>query len=175
MATYLGLFEDPRLGIESLRVFHNGFAELFSRDDLWQGMLFLYADLTRRINLEAELEEIVTVSGHFDALEALYLHTQLRDQIRGRENLFLEVNLDALRRYAWYLDKYDPKRLGTNGSPGFFGEPCSLVKVALLLTAEIDPAKYAVARDQLGKTLWDETQDVERLRDFLHAAIQLLE
>jgi hypothetical protein len=169
------IFDDPRIGIERLRAYHDGFAELFGRDDFWRGVLHLYADLTDRINLDASLSEIVRTSGHFNALYTLYLYTPLKDQIKGREPLFLQANLEAVRKYVWYLDNYDPDVLGTEGSPGFFREPIQVLDIVMLLTAETDPDKCANARAKLGKILWTQNQEPEKLRSFLALGVELLD
>src|SRR4030066_66647 len=33
------IFDDPRIGLERLRIFHNGFQVLFQRNDMWEGIL----------------------------------------------------------------------------------------------------------------------------------------
>ena len=165
------IFNDPRIGVERLRAYHDGFAELFGRDDLWRGVLCLYTDLTDRITLDADMGQIVRTSGHFNALYTLYLYTPLRDQIKGREPLFLQANLEAVRKYVWYLDNYDREQ----GRPGFFREPVQVLQMAMLLTAETDPDKYAAARAELSKVLWTQDQEPEKLRSFLALGVELLE
>jgi len=169
------IHNDPIAGFENLRIFHNGFAELFNRKDLWKGILYLYKHLSSKLDTQADLEQIVTTSGHFDALERLYGLSPFREQVKGREGLFLAANLRAIKRFRWYLDNYDAQKLGTEGTPGFFGEPCQVVIVALMLAKQVDPKKYNSIEPEITSVRWTKEQDVQQLKDFLDLVITDLE
>jgi len=170
----VNIYDDRRFGVESLRIFHNGFAELFRRDDLWQAVIQLYSDLGRKIDPDTPVQELVTATMHLDTLEVLYLYTPLRTQVRGREALFAQANLDVVKRYVSYLDNYSTATARGAG-PLFLGEACTLVKVALMLISQTDLGKYIMARTQLSRTIWTTKQEPKQLREFLRSAVQLLD
>ncbi|MHC4482966.1 MAG: hypothetical protein ACYSW4_05405 [Planctomycetota bacterium] len=172
----MSIYNDPRAGFESLKIFHNGFAELFKREDLWKGVLHLYEHLSARLDPEAELMQIVTTTGHLDELRKLYVLSPLREQVKeGREKNFLAANLRVLKRFQWYLENYDPDKLGTGGSPGFFREPCSVAQMAMVLAKQIDPPKYAKVESGITSVRWTKEQKVQDLRSFISLVIRSLE
>jgi len=168
------IYNEPFFGLESLRIFHNGFAELFRREDLWKGILHLYEHLSSKLTREADLMQIVTVSGHFDELRKLYILSPLKEQVKGRERIFLAANLRVLKRFQWYLGNYDPERLGTGGSPGFFREPCSVARVALMLAKQVEPRRYLQIEPAITRVRWTKEQNPADLRSFINLVVTSL-
>jgi hypothetical protein len=169
------IHNDHRAGYESLRIFHNGFAELFSREDLWKGILHLYDYLSLKLNTQADLGQIVTTSGHLDAMAKLYGLSPFREQVKGKEGLFLAANMRVLKRFKWFLENYDPKKLGTEGSPGFFGEPSSVAQVALMLAKQVDSKRYAQIEPAITSIRRPKEQNVKDLKDYLDLVITSLD
>ncbi|UCG46976.1 MAG: hypothetical protein JSU94_15935 [Phycisphaerales bacterium] len=169
------VYDDPMLGYSSLEIFHNGFAELFKREDMWKGILHVYDYLSLKLNPNSDLRTIVTVSNHFDAFARMYRIPAFKEQVKGRELIFLAANLQVLKRYRQYLEDYDPVALGTKGSPGFFGEPCSVARVALMLAKQVAPQKYAAIEPELKSVRWTKEQKVEDLKSFINLVIEGLD
>lgn len=177
-ATYsfeVSIFDDPRIGLERLRIFHNGFQVLFQRNDMWEGILGAYEYLSSQLNLESDLRTIVRVSGTLDDLRVLYGFPEFKEQVKGREEMFLSANLRVLKKFAWYLENYDPKKLGTGGSPGFFGEPCSVAQVALMFTKQVDPQRYNSIKSEIKSVRWPEEQNIQDLKEFIKLVLDRLE
>jgi hypothetical protein len=171
----VNIFDDPRIGLERLRIFHNGFQVLFQRDDMWEGILRAYEYLSSKLNLESDLKTIVIASGTLDALRVLYGFPEFKEQAKGREEMFLSANVRVLKKFAWYLENYDPKKLGTGGSPGFFREPCSVAQVALMLTKQVDPQRYNSIESEIKSVRWPEEQNVQDLKEFIKLVLNRLE
>jgi hypothetical protein len=171
----LTIFDDPRLGFERLRMFHNGFQVLFQRKDMWEGILHTYEHLSSKLNLESDLATIVEASGSLHALRTLYSFPEFKEQVQGREEIFLSANLRVLKKFAWYLENYDPQKLGTEGSPGFFCEPCSVAQVALMLTKQVDPQRYNSIESEVKSVRWPEEQNIQDLREFIRLVLEGLE
>jgi len=169
------IFDNPRIGLERLRIFHNGFQVLFQRNDMWEGILHTYEYLSSKLNLESDLKTIVRASGTLDALRVLYSFPEFKEQVKGREELFLSANIRVLKKFAWYLENYDPKKLGTGGSPGFFREPCSVARVALMLTKQVDPQRYNSIESEIKSVRWPEEQNVQDLKEFIKLVLDRLE
>ncbi|MHC4715034.1 MAG: hypothetical protein ACYTAN_17470, partial [Planctomycetota bacterium] len=175
-ANEMAIHDDPVLGLESLRVFHDGFAELLQRDDMWKGMLVVYDRLSSQIDPQADLFQIVAASGQTDKMGRLYGLAPLKDQVKGREKIFLAANVRLLERYRDFLDTYDHKVLGTEeGSSGFFGEPCRVAQVALLLAKQIDAQHYARIEPAVTGVRWTREQKVEDLRRFIGLVLDSLD
>lgn len=171
-ASEIGIFDDPSYAFERLKVFHNGFAELFERQDMWKGILHAYEYLSLKLDPENELRQIVDVSNLFLSLRELYGLPAFKEQINGRESAFLAANLRVLRKYKYYLEHYDTKERET---PGFFGEPCVVAQVALMLTRQVDPQRYAKIEPTVTGVLWPREQRVENLKSFIDLVLASLE
>jgi hypothetical protein len=169
------LYSKPQFGLDSLKIFHNGFAELFKREDLWEGILHLYEHLSAKLDPEADLLQIVTAAQQLDLLRTLYVLSPLREQVKGREAIFLDANLRVLKRFQWYLEHYDPEKLGTGGSAGFFREPCSVAQVGLMLAKQVDPKRYAEIEPVVTSVRWPEQQRVQDLESFISLVVKGLE
>ena len=174
-ANEMTIYNDPVAGYESLRIFHNGFSELFSREDLWKGILHLYDYLSSKLDTQADLQQIVTTSENLDAMKKLYGLSPFREQVKGKEGLFLAANMRVLKRFKWFLENYDPKKLGTEGSPGFFGEPCSVAQVALMLAKQVDSKRYAQIEPAITSIRWPKEQNVKDLKEYLDLVITSLD
>ena len=170
----LSIFDDPRIGFERLRIFHNGFQVLFQRDDMWEGIIHAYEYLSSKLNTESDLSTIVSVSGNLHELTKLYGFSEFKEQVKGREEIFLATNLKVLKQFAWYIENYDPKKLGSD-TPGFFCEPCGVAQVALMLTKQIDPNKYNSIESKITEIRWPEEQNTQDLKDFIKLVIDSLE
>ena len=171
----MGIYNEPAAGLESLRVFHNGFAELLSRADMWKGILRVYDRLSSQIDPKADLLQIIRTSNALDELRNLYNLSPLKQQVKGRERLFLAAHVAVLKKYRDYLDHYDPKALGTKGSPGVFREPCSVAQVALLMAKQVDPQRYAKIEPAVTSVRWTKEQNVEDLKRFIALVLDSLD
>lgn len=168
----LGVHDDDRFGLQDLQIMHNGFAELFGRDDMWKGILAVYDDMSSKISPENDLMTIVAVDNNFEKMGALYRWPAFSKQVEGREGIFLAANLRAVKRYRWYLDNYDPKKLGT--SMPFFCEPCSVAKVALMLAERVDPQRSAEIASAIHSVTWPRVQRMEDVKNYLDLVITSL-
>lgn len=169
------IYDDPMYGYCRLEIFHNGFAELFKREDMWKGILHAYDFLSLKLNPKSDLVTIVGVSNDLDAFQRMYRIPSFKEQVKGREAIFLEANLQVLKRYRQYLEDYDPITLGTKGSPGFFGEPCSVARVALMLAKQVAPQRYAGIEPALKSVRWTKGQKVEDLKSYINLVIEGLD
>jgi hypothetical protein len=164
----MGVFNDPTYAFEEMKFFHNAFAEFFTREDMWNGILHIYDYLLPRIDPNSTREEIFMASDNFLNLCRLYTIPVFKQQVKGREEAFLAANLRVLKRYQWYLENYDSKKYST---PGFFGEPCYVAQVALMLTKQVYPQRYSKITPALESMRWTQEQKVEDLKNFIDLII----
>jgi hypothetical protein len=166
------IFDENRFGFQRLRIMHDGFAELFDREDMWKGILAAYDHMSSKIDPGNDLRTIVSTSNNFNAMGALYQWPAFKKQVEGREAIFLAANLRSVKRYRWYLDTYDPEKLGTD-TP-FFREPCSVARVALVLAERVDPKRYARIAPAIQSVRWPKEQDIEDVKKYLDLVIKSL-
>ena len=166
-------FDDNRFSFQQLRIMHNGFSELFNREDMWKGILSAYDHMSAKIDPENDLRTIVSTSTNLHAMGALYELPAFKKQVEGREAIFLAANLRTVKRYRWYLDNYDPEKLGS--STPFFAEPCEVARVALVLAERVDPKRYAEIEPAIQSVKWQEEQDIEDVKTYLDLVIKSLD
>jgi hypothetical protein len=165
----MGIFDDNRFGFQRLRILHNGFAELFHREDMWKGILAAYDHMSSRIVPGSDLTTIVSISVNFDEMGALYQLPAFKKQVEGREAIFLAANLRAVKQYRRCLDNYVPEKIG------FYCEPCSVAEVALMLAEKIDPKRFAEVAPAIQNVRWTKAQDIEDLKKYLDLVIKSLD
>jgi hypothetical protein len=151
--------------LENLRIFHNGFAELLQRPDMWKGILQLYDKLGAKIDPQADPRQIVDASLQLDEMRNLITLPPLKDQVKGKEDQFLAAQVRVLQRFKRYLDTFEPRE-GWQ-TPGFFREPCSVAQVALLLAKQVDPQGYDKIIPALMDVRWSREQHTVDLRKFI--------
>ena len=165
------IYNNPIYGFSRLRIMHDGFAELFERDDMWKGLLHAYEHLGSRLNTASELSTIVVTAGTFEAFTHFYTHPEYKKQIRGREEPFLRANLGVLRKFSLYLEECGHEQLETGGSVGFFREPCSVAQVALMLAKQIQPQIYVEIEPEIKSVTWSQRQSFHELKAYLDLVI----
>ena len=170
------IFDDSEFGLGRLDIHHNGFSELFKREDFVDGIIHTYYYLGSQLQVGSELKDVVRISLTLSGLEKLFYYELFKKQAKGREKELLSANLYAIKQYCIFLNSYKPEDLGMEADqlPGFYCEPCSLVRVALLLTREVDPACYNQAEDAIRSVRWTQEQRVDDIRQYLNMSFQLL-
>ena len=173
-ASRMGIYNDPVYAFENMKFFHNGFTELCSREDMWEGILHAYDYLLPKIDPNNTRKEIISTSSTFVCLCRLYVVPAFQKQVKEHEaeKVFLAANLRVLKQYQWYLENYDTNKYRT---PGFFGEPCSIAQVALMLTKEVSPQRYAQIAPDIKKIRWPQEQKAEDLKSFIDLIVGQLD
>jgi hypothetical protein len=170
----LGIFDDPAFGLQRVRIMHNGFAELFSRTDMWKGILCVFEQASATVaDPRSDLKQIVHAASTIDSLCTLCRLSPLREQIKGNEAVFLKVQLQVLKRFKAKLDAHHAKGIGA--SIGFFREPCSVANMSLVFLRQTDPKKYEGIVPRIKRVRFPRKQDAEDLRAYLNMIIMDLD
>lgn len=168
------IYDNPRFAFARLEIMHEGFAELFRRDDMWKGLVHAFDVSASRLVPESDLMTIIQASGHLDALSRnLYLIPEFQDQVRGHEQEFYEASFSALKSFRDYILAFDPQRQGA--SIPFFGEADRTAEGTLLLLSQIDPERYDEIAPKLKEFRMSPEQSMDELREFLDMTIEALE
>ncbi|MHC4882385.1 MAG: hypothetical protein ACYTCV_07270 [Planctomycetota bacterium] len=148
------IFNDPAFGFIRLEIHHNGFAELFKRDDMWEGILDTYYQCSSNIDAQSDLQTIVINVIHLDGLTAIY---------------------SVLKQCLNFLNTYEPKAYGIKSNqPPFYGEVHSIAHVALMLTKDIDPALHSKIETEIKNYRWPYEQKNEYLKQYLELVLNKL-
>ena len=171
------LFDDSALGFQRLEIHHEGFSELFKREDFADGVIHAYRYLGDKIKVGSSYEEVMCAASSLVGLGKLYEYKPFKRVVIGREKDFLAVNLYVIKKFRDFLDTYKPEDLGIepNEPPGFFNEPCSLVNIALVLAKECRPDSYNKARNVLESVRWTQEQKIADVHQYVNMAFKLLD
>lgn len=171
IAFELTKYTDPAFGLQCVRIMHNGFAELFSRTDLWQGVLHALDRASATIAAPAsDMTQLVQAVGSIEAICTLCRLSPLREQVKGHEAAFLQAQIRVLKRFRAKLDL--PR---ADGSIGFFREPCSVVNMAMVFLKQIAPTEYAAIAPRIGLVRFPREQNADDLKAYLDMVIPALD
>jgi len=169
----MAIFDNPARAFARLRIMHNGFAELFERDDLCDGVLAVYEELSLELDTQSSLEEIGRASGTLGSLVSIYHFPPFREQMRGREKEFLATMLRVLRRYRQYAKDFDPAKLGAEVP--FYRAPCLVAQTALAFAKQVAPRTYAQIEPDIAEVRLSEKQNMGEVASYLDLVITRLD
>lgn len=167
------IYDNPQYGFITLKIMHNGFAELFQREDMWKGILHVYEQLSLELKPENNLGKIIEVSLNLFALHRLYELSEFKGQVRGREELFLRANIEVLKQYSSFIDSFDPEKIGT--PTPFFTEPVAVARVALMLHKQVNPSQYDKTEPVIKPIRWSQQQNMSDVKQFIDLVIKQIE
>lgn len=156
-------YDDPAYVFQKLEIFHNGFAELFQRDDMWKGILHVYYQAIEKISPDHELKTVLRQSLRLCQLRCFYSYSPFEKQLKGHEREFLNATIAAINKHIAYLDTYDPD----SDEPPFVHTPCSIVEVALMLTKLVEPQQYAEIESVVNSIRWNQRPTVGEIKQYL--------
>jgi len=169
------IFNDPAFGFIRLEIHHNGFAELFKRDDMWKGILDTYYQCSSNIDPESDLRTVVASFIHLEGMTAIYTYPPFQAQLKLHEADFLAANIYVLKQCLNFLNTYDSKTYGIKTDlPPFYGEVHSIARVALMLTKDIDPVLHSKIETEIKNYNWPYEQKSEYLRQYLELVLNKL-
>jgi hypothetical protein len=170
----MGLFAThEEIAFIRLKISHKKFAELFERTDMWEGILAVYAMLCSKIDPKSELSDIVQASTGLDSLENLYFFPPFKTQLKGREQIFLDANVKALKKYRQFANNFDQYKGGARIP--FYRSPTSIAKVALILHERLNPQKYREILPELTALRFSRDQKIEDIECYLDLVIPAIE
>jgi hypothetical protein len=167
------IFDDPLMGLIRLQVFHDGFQELFSRRDFWQGIMVYLDDVAKALKPDIAYDQLVMHSINLNGIVYLFEMDSFADQIAGHEQEYLDAHLRLIHAFISFIDHYNPPKTG--GSYGFYREPIVIASQAVALHNIIRPAGYSDIEPELTKIQPTGTQDIRKVRQFLQCVVQRIE
>jgi hypothetical protein len=162
------IYDNPEYGLIRLKVMHNGFAELFGREDLWKGILDVYYALGYKLDPSGDSTETRHAARNLGVLGALYRLPEFRQQAEGKEQLFLRANLHVLRRFRLLLDH------GVNAPFPYIIEVKQTARVALDLLKRWNPQRYQEIQSEVTAERWRKLGDASGVKKYLDMIFRLL-
>jgi hypothetical protein len=159
-----------------LRILHNGFAELFKREDMWEGILHVYGLCAAKLDAKAKTAVTANVGGVLLGMRELYSFPPLAQQVKGREKMFLASTLRVLKRYKWFIEEFIAQNMAADGqSLGFWCEPCSVATLSLAFAKQVDRQKYARIEPACTSIRWTQRQNPQDMLAFLTLVVTSLD
>ena len=137
-----GLHSDERVMYLRLRIFHNGFAELFEREDLWKGILHVLEGISGKITTKSDRHTLFRDTCLLECTGAIMGIPELQDQLAEKEELFIIAHQNILKQFRAYLKTYDP-RADNWGSIPFVLESVSVYGSASRLAIRLNSSRSA--------------------------------
>ena len=167
-------FDDPRFAYLRLSIMHDGFAEFFAREDIWEGLIHAMDDCASKLTPGNDLSTILRASMTLDALTGSASSLPVFEaSIQGHEQEFYEASLSALKKYRNYLRDYDPDQVGTE-TP-FYGEATTVARATLRFLEQVNAEHYERVAPTLRAYRFSQDQNAREMMEYLNLAVDLLE
>jgi hypothetical protein len=163
------IYNDPRYGMSRLKAEHPGFDELFKRKDMWRGILHANEYLSSKLDPnERDKGKALSYAEALGTLRYLYALPPLKEQIKGKERLFLASNLRVLKRFKWFIEN-------ANAKVFIYPEPVWASEVPLILARRVDPQRYARIEPTIMSVRFTQEQRIQDVLGFISLVIDSLE
>ncbi|MGB2820510.1 MAG: hypothetical protein WBF17_05980 [Phycisphaerae bacterium] len=170
------VYDRPAFGIARAGVFHDGFAVLYAREDLWEGIAAACEDFAARLPKASDLHDRMNILMGLQTMKYAYAFPEFRKRLTGREQRLLAAHLKAFAAVRSYAER--TARLRKDGkTSGFFGPGVAygLACSSLLLIKRASPAAYPEALRTLagGRLSFSQTdpEEVIRFADLASAVV----
>ena len=166
-------YDDLAQAFLHVEIFHEGYAELFQREDMWEGILHIQSISTSKLDPEAPMKDLGRLTHHFNSVNMLYVSPRFKRQVRGREKMFLDANMKTLKAFKSFLEVRQRK---PNESLAFWAIPVGVSQRALLLTKQINLEGFESIIGPIKAVRWEAAkQDRQDLIEFLGLVISSIE
>lgn len=124
---------NPAYALTEVKVFYPVYEEYLGRIDAWKGWLAAYSSYASAMGSNSNANELIDALIGMQTLTSLFWEPGMRSQLKGKELLFIEAQLEALKSFRAYL--FSDKDERATSSTTFFSltVPASLVNSALAL------------------------------------------
>jgi len=165
-------------GIKALEVWDQGFAELLQRDDLWKGILIGQQELAQGLISARTLVDAVNTSWGLSYIGGFLELPQMKEQVKGKEQLFLSSSLQSLESYGRFLREGGRERVA-NGEDVFYGEVWTVGREAVQIASLLEPAVAEKLKAELSRysRRWslNRGQKTEYMHEFIGIVTSALE
>jgi hypothetical protein len=202
LTRYLLIHNEPIYAFSSLKVIYPCYGELFERDDLWTGVLSAYSIYASNLYLVNEPDKIIDPLIGLQTIPSIYssnpnpanktnkiidsligLQTlpcifhlpKMREQLKGRELLFVRAQLEALKGIRFYING-DPNEATVSSTPFFsMTAPVSLINYSLAFMKKASASQSASAINTISKLGISKKPTMGELKNYMDVCIAEIE
>jgi hypothetical protein len=148
-----------------LQVYHDGFQELFKRNDMWRGIIHYMDSVSRTLVPGVDLQHLVMHMLNINGIVYLYEMDSFANQMVGHEQEYLDAHLRLINAFVGFIDAHSASRDGD--TYGFFREPIVIASQAVALYRRVHPNSASDLELRLAGTISRRKQDMREVRSFL--------
>jgi hypothetical protein len=173
----MSIYENPKYGVSRLRILHNGFAELFRRKDMWEGIVHAWDICSARLKSDSDLDTIVRSAQYLNGLSDFCLMDEFKGQTRDHQAAYFTAAFGAVRHFHDYAHQFKEEGLlkSTGVKIPFYGEPMRVVEFCLVLGMDMDAEASERATARLGAMRLSSKQNFDELLNYLDQSIAELQ
>ena len=147
------------------------YEELFNRDDLWKGVLEAYSLYSSGLDPKGEPNDVIDAVMGLINLPLFFQYPPMRQQLEGREILFVRAQLDALKNIRSFIK--DDKDDSTVSAAPFFSvaTPIELINYSLVFIQKLSPDKSKSVIDKISKIRLSKTPKMKEVKDYIDISI----
>jgi len=145
------LYDKPVHAFSVAKVRYPCYEELFNRDDLWQGILGAYSIYSSGLDPKGEPNNVMDAIIGLDNLPLVFQCNKMREQLKGRELLFIRAQVNALKKIRLYI-KNDDDNSTVSATPFFsVTAPISMINHSLVFAQKVSEEKSKTLIDNISK------------------------
>jgi len=179
------IYNRPAYGIARAEIFHDGFAVLYERPDFWEAIASVYIHLAQKLaeikleqkqtnpqTLSAERRTQMDILFNLKTLQYVYTYPLFLQKLKGREELLLRANLEALRAVLSYTRESEHSDKPFWGTTVAYG----LSRPMFALLKKTNPDKYSEIIGRLENTeLSFKNPDPAQTRSYIRMVVSTVE
>jgi hypothetical protein len=174
-ARELLLFDKPILSFSRLKILYPCYAELFERDDLWEGVLSAYSLYASHLGPESEPNETINSLMGLDNLPRIFQLPNMRKQLEGKELLFVHAQLESIKKIRSYIEG-DTDDFLVSSTPFFsVTTPVSLVNLTLVFMQKVSVSQSASAIDTISELQLPKSPKMGQIKNYMDISITEIE
>ena len=174
-ARELLLFDEPKFSFSRLKILYPCYAELFKREDLWEGVRDAYVLYASRLDPKGEPNEVIDSLMGLENLPRIFLLPNMREQLKGRELVFVRAQLESIKKIRSYLAGDTDDSL-TSSTPFFSATtPVTLVNYALVFMRKTSVGQSASAIDTISKLRLPVKPNMGEIKNYMDISIKEIE
>ncbi|MBN1974385.1 MAG: hypothetical protein JW787_12150 [Sedimentisphaerales bacterium] len=169
------IYDRPVYAFSAAKIRCPCYEELFRRDDLWKGVLSAYSLYSSGLNPKGEPNDVIDAVMGLSNLPLFFQYPKMRQQLEGREILFIRAQLEALKKFRSFITDDEDESL-VSSSPFFkLTTSISLVNYSLVLIQKISADKSKSVIDNISKLRLSRTPKMKEIKNYVDVSLAEIE
>lgn len=174
-ARELMLHDRPIFGFSRLKILYPCYAELFERDDLWEGVLSAYSLYASSLDPKGEPNKAINAVMGLDNLPRIFQLPKMQKQLEGREILFVCAQLEAIKKIRSYIEG-DADEALVSSTPFFsITTPISLVNLTMVFMQKVSLSQSASVIGDISELRLPKKPQMGQIKNYMDTSINGIE